>query len=214
MDYMRCGWLSQLSNRPEGHTRQPSYCHTFPHVRIKWGSSSAENCEDDLADLFWAAAVSIHIASAAIWVGGNVLLHVVVNPKLRIIPPSPGGMVARGIGRRFEYLSWGAIGLLSTTGLLMAWRLGVLDPAVLLGTWFGFLVLFLIVATGLAIVNGLIISLYLTPRTVAVRAPVSEREILVAQASAAAKAITDLSVFNTVLGFISIVVGVLLRFGG
>lgn len=67
------------------------------------------------------ALVWIHLLAAVVWIGGMVFLSVVLVPVLR-----RGGLFAqyamlfRTVAYRFRALVWGAMGILSATGLVLA----------------------------------------------------------------------------------------------
>ncbi|MDR5682721.1 MAG: hypothetical protein QN163_01665 [Armatimonadota bacterium] len=67
----------------------------------------------------YRAAVYLHILSAAVWVGGN-LLFFAVAPALRRQPPH-GSAALRLLGRRFRVLSWAAVAALLVTGAYLLW---------------------------------------------------------------------------------------------
>lgn len=56
----------------------------------------------------------LHLLSAIIWVGGNILFFVVA-PRLRT-EPQGGPAALRVLGRTFRVLSWIAVAILVTTG--------------------------------------------------------------------------------------------------
>lgn len=69
----------------------------------------------------------VHIASAALLVGGVFFNHLLLRPTLERIPPPQQAVVATRIGHLFVYLAWGTLALLVTTGLLRLWQMRLLE---------------------------------------------------------------------------------------
>lgn len=68
----------------------------------------------------------LHLLAAAVWVGGNLAVALVVQPALRrTLPPEARGPVFRAIGARFAVVQWTCWSVLLATGLLKLWRLSV-----------------------------------------------------------------------------------------
>lgn len=60
----------------------------------------------------------IHVIAAVIWVGGNLILAMVIVPHFRqSLPPVQRIQLLMQIGKRFEPVVWGCIGVLFFTGL-------------------------------------------------------------------------------------------------
>ena len=64
--------------------------------------------------MVYTGVLFLHLLSAIIWVGGNILFFAVA-PRLRT-EPGGGTAALRVLGRTFRVLSWIAIALLLTTG--------------------------------------------------------------------------------------------------
>jgi len=77
--------------------------------------------------LLWSLVLFVHITSAAFWVGGQLMLSVVVLPLLRkTARPEVVAQLASLSGRRFAKVSnFGLFPLLIVTGPLLAWHDGV-----------------------------------------------------------------------------------------
>lgn len=86
----------------------------------------------------WSLVIFLHVVAAAFWVGGQLMLAVVVMPALRrSAPPEQVQQVASVAGQRFARLTnAGLLPLLAVTGLLLAWHDGV-RPHNLTTTAFG-----------------------------------------------------------------------------
>ncbi|MDE3085734.1 MAG: CopD family protein, partial [Acidobacteriota bacterium] len=62
---------------------------------------------------------ALHLAAAAAWIGGIVLIALVLLPGLSREPPAPG---AGELARRFSPFAVGAVGVVVTTGLVQSLR--------------------------------------------------------------------------------------------
>lgn len=61
----------------------------------------------------------IHIIAAVVWIGGNLVLAMVVVPYFRQnLPPVQRIKLLTQIGKRFEPIVWGCVGILFFTGLI------------------------------------------------------------------------------------------------
>ena len=76
--------------------------------------------------LIWSLVVFLHILAATFWVGGQLMLVVVVLPMLRRgARPELVRELAASSGRRFAIVtSFGLLPILVATGLLLAWHDG------------------------------------------------------------------------------------------
>jgi putative copper export protein len=75
----------------------------------------------------------LHLMAAAVWVGGNLAVALVVQPALRaVLPPERRLPVYRLIGRRFSALQWACWAVLLATGLQKLWGLRT-TPSVFAG---------------------------------------------------------------------------------
>ncbi|MHB1486876.1 MAG: hypothetical protein ACYCZM_04890 [Acidimicrobiales bacterium] len=75
----------------------------------------------------WAVVLFLHVLAAVFWVGGQIMLAVVVLPLLRRQgDPVLTRTLAVATGRRFAMItSAGLFPVLVVTGLLLAWHNGV-----------------------------------------------------------------------------------------
>ena len=112
-----------------------------------------------MAELLWSAVLFVHLLAAVFWVGGQLMLSVVVMPLLRrTAPAATVRELAAASGRRFTTITWhGLLPALVVTGLLLAWHDGV-RPANLGATAFGRVLLakaaLVVVVFGLAAAHG------------------------------------------------------------
>lgn len=75
----------------------------------------------------------LHLLAAALWVGGNLAVALVVQPALRqALPPEARAPVYRLLGRRFAALQWSCWAVLLATGGHKLWGLRT-APAVFAG---------------------------------------------------------------------------------
>ena len=70
-------------------------------------------------DIFSLFTLWIHVIAAVVWVGGNLILAMVIVPHFRQhLPPVQRIQLLTQIGRRFEPIVWGCIGILFFTGIV------------------------------------------------------------------------------------------------
>ncbi|MCZ6678890.1 MAG: CopD family protein [Candidatus Poribacteria bacterium] len=98
----------------------------------------------------------LHVTAAAIWVGGNLMMAMVVVPYFRrTVSPVERIKILTQIGQRFEPIGWGAVLVLIFSGLFNIFSSGVLNSPELLGPFMRMLgiklilVLILIVLTAI-----------------------------------------------------------------
>ena len=61
----------------------------------------------------------IHVIAAVVWIGGNLILAMVIVPYFRQnLPPVQRIKLLTQIGKRFEPIVWGCVGILFFTGLI------------------------------------------------------------------------------------------------
>lgn len=60
----------------------------------------------------------IHVLAAVLWIGGNLILAMVIIPYFRqSLPPVQRIQLLTQIGKRFEPIVWGCVGVLFFTGI-------------------------------------------------------------------------------------------------
>ena len=91
-----------------------------------------------MSPLFWTLLIFLHVMAATFWVGGQLMLVVVVLPLLRRrTSPQLVRELATATGRRFAAITnWVLLPILVVTGLTLAWGDGV-RPDNLTSTPFG-----------------------------------------------------------------------------
>ena len=112
-----------------------------------------------MSALFWTLLIFLHVLAATFWVGGQLMLVVVVLPLLRRgASPQLVRELATATGRRFAAITnWVLLPVLVVTGLTLAWWNGV-RPDNLTSTPFGRVLLvkaaLVVVVFGLAGLHG------------------------------------------------------------
>ena len=70
-------------------------------------------------DIFSLFVLWIHVIAAVTWVGGNLILAMVIVPHFRqSLPPVQRIKLLTQIGKRFEPVVWGCIAVLFFTGIV------------------------------------------------------------------------------------------------
>ena len=110
--------------------------------------------------LLWTLVLFVHVTAAVFWVGGQLMLSLVVLPPLRRLAPPPlVAQVTIGVARRFARIANRALlPALVVSGLLLAWHDGV-RPSTLDATAFGRVlevkIVLVLVVLALALAHGL-----------------------------------------------------------
>ena len=69
-------------------------------------------------EIFWLFIRWIHVIAAVVWIGGNLILAMVIVPYFRQnLPPVQRIQLLTQIGKRFEPIVWGCVGILFFTGI-------------------------------------------------------------------------------------------------
>ena len=69
-------------------------------------------------DILWLLIRWIHVIAAVVWIGGNLVLAMVIVPYFRQNLPSVQRIqLLTQIGKRFEPIVWGCVGILFFTGI-------------------------------------------------------------------------------------------------
>ncbi len=70
-------------------------------------------------EIFWLLVRWIHVIAAVTWIGGNLILAMVIVPHFRQnLPPVQRIQLLTQIGKRFEPVVWGCVGVLFFTGIV------------------------------------------------------------------------------------------------
>ncbi len=71
-----------------------------------------------MPEIHWLLIRWIHVIAAVIWIGGNLILAMVIVPYFRQnLPPVKRIQLLTQIGKRFEPIVWGCVGVLFFTGI-------------------------------------------------------------------------------------------------
>ena len=69
-------------------------------------------------EIIWLLILWIHVIAAVVWVGGNLILAMVIVPYFRqTLPPVKRIQLLTQIGKRFEPIVWGCVLVLFFTGI-------------------------------------------------------------------------------------------------
>ena len=74
--------------------------------------------------LLYRFAVSIHVLSAVVWVGGVLFMGMVAVPAAKKLNDELRRELLDDLGRRFRPIGWTALGLLVATGIWLMWNWG------------------------------------------------------------------------------------------
>ena len=70
-------------------------------------------------EIFWLLVRWLHVIAAVTWIGGNLILAMVIVPHFRQnLPPVQRIQLLTQIGKRFEPVVWGCVGVLFFTGII------------------------------------------------------------------------------------------------
>lgn len=99
----------------------------------------------------------LHVIAAVIWIGGNLILAMVIVPYFRkSLPPVQRIQILAEIGKRFEPVVWGCVGVLFFTGIVNIFTAGVLiAPPELISTFMRTLLIKLMLFIVLVILTAL-----------------------------------------------------------
>ena len=95
------------------------------------------------------------------------MLELVFEPTIGIISQVQAGLVSRHVENSFTYMSWTALIVMSTTGIVMSLIQGTFNFSLFSGI--GLILLACIALTGVAMIDGLLITYYFTPRLQSVK---------------------------------------------
>ena len=71
-----------------------------------------------MLEVIWLFIRWMHVMAAVIWIGGNLILAMVIVPYFRQnLPPVQRIQLLTQIGKRFEPIVWGCVGVLFFTGI-------------------------------------------------------------------------------------------------
>lgn len=71
-----------------------------------------------MSEMIWLLIRWVHVMAAVVWVGGNLILAMVIVPYFRQnLPPVQRIKLLSDIGKRFEPIVWGCVLVLFFTGI-------------------------------------------------------------------------------------------------
>lgn len=110
-------------------------------------------------DIFWLFIRWIHVIAAVVWIGGNLILAMVIVPHFRQnLPPVQRIQILTLIGKRFEPIVWLCVLILFFTGIVNIFNsvnLFSTDEPLFVGTFMRTLVIKLLLFFVLLILTGL-----------------------------------------------------------
>ena len=119
-------------------------------------------------DIFYFFILWIHVTAAVVWVGGNLILAMVIVPHFRqSLPPVQRIKLLMQIGKRFEPIVWACIGVLFFTGIVNIFDAVELTSATALSNAFMRTLLIKIVLFFLLIILTALHSMIFAPRLAA-----------------------------------------------
>jgi putative copper resistance protein D len=94
-----------------------------------------------------------HLLATAIWIGGAVFMHLVLQPSLKLIDPQQGGKLYGVVAKRFSITGWISLGVLVITGYIKTPERMLYDFSYSLGQFLAVkhTIVILIIIVGLAI---------------------------------------------------------------
>lgn len=95
----------------------------------------------------------IHVMAAAIAMGGSYFLNFIVEKAAKEMPPAEGGKLKGTLGPLFGKVSAMMMFLLIVTGVMRAGAMGALNPSILFGEPYGYMLLGKIVVATIIMVN-------------------------------------------------------------
>jgi len=113
--------------------------------------------------------LALHVAFAALFVGGNVFLDFILTPRLELIPPGQAARLGEKMGNDFALFNWICLIGILVTGMLTMWRNGlegsVFDTAFITTSYGAALLVKEVIWTTL-IFTGAMMTFYLRPRVI------------------------------------------------
>ena len=119
-------------------------------------------------DIFSLFVLWLHVIAAVVWVGGNLILAMVIVPHFKqSLPPVQRIKLLMQIGKRFEPIVWGCIAVLFFTGIVnIFFSVDLTSPTALSNAFMRTLLIKIVLFFVLIILTALH-SMILAPRLVA-----------------------------------------------
>ena len=166
-------------------------------------------------DIFSLFVLWIHVIAAVVWVGGNLILAMVIVPHFRqSLPPVERIKLLTQIGKRFEPVVWGCIGVLFFTGIVNIFSaVDITSPTALSGAFMRTLLIKIVLFFVLVLLTALH-SMIFAPR---LAAAVEELDPTLEELPPEVKPLrTQMSVISSLMGVVSLLIllaAVALRMG-
>ena len=166
-------------------------------------------------DIFSLFVLWIHVIAAVVWVGGNLILAMVIVPHFRqSLPPVERIKLLTQIGKRFEPVVWGCIGVLFFTGIVNIFSaVDITSPTALSGAFMRTLLIKIVLFFVLVLLTALH-SMIFAPR---LAAAVEELDPTLEELPPEVKPLrTQMSVVSSLMGVVSLLIllaAVALRMG-
>lgn len=168
-------------------------------------------------DILWLFIRWIHVIAAVVWIGGNLILAMVIVPHFRQnLPPVQRIQILTLIGKRFEPIVWGCVLILIFTGLANIFNsvdLFSTDNSLLIGTFMRTLGIKLLLFIILLVLTGLHSFIYGPKLSKAIEDLDPETEELPADVNSIRKKMAIVSSAMGVVSLLIILAAVALRMG-
>ena len=168
-------------------------------------------------DIFWLFIRWIHVIAAVVWIGGNLILAMVIVPHFRQnLPPVQRIQILTLIGKRFEPIVWSCVLILFFTGIVNIFNsvdLFSTDDSLLVGTFMRTLVIKLLLFFILLILTGLHSFFYGPKLSKAIEDLDPETEEIPANVNSIRKQMSIVSRAMGVVSLLIILAAVALRMG-
>ena len=168
-------------------------------------------------DIFWLFIRWIHVIAAVVWIGGNLILAMVIVPHFRQnLPPVQRIQILTLIGKRFEPIVWGCVLILFFTGIANIFNsvdLFSADNSLLIGTFMRTLGIKLLLFIILLVLTGLHSFIYGPKLSRAIEDLDAETEELPANVNSIRKKMAVVSSAMGVVSLLIILAAVALRMG-
>ena len=168
-------------------------------------------------DIFWLFIRWIHVIAAVVWIGGNLILAMVIVPHFRQnLPPVQRIQILTLIGKRFEPIVWLCVLILVFTGIVNIFNsvdLSATNEPLFVGTFMRTLGIKLLLFFILLILTGLHSIFYGPKLSKAIEDLDPETEELPANVNSIRKQMAIVSSAMGVVSLLIILAAVALRMG-
>jgi putative copper export protein len=170
----------------------------------------------------WALKIflSLHVAFAAMFVGGNVFLDFILTPRLELIPPGQAARLSGKMGNDFALFNWICLIGILVTGMLTMWHKGITGSVfdtTFITTSYGAALLVKEILWTTLIFTGAMMTFYLRPRVIVKLPYDASRESIEADREDTiryADWMRRLARYNGVAAVIALISGVFMNQGG